>query len=40
MSLDLNEGWDPWPVLGEPIEALRQRYNILPESHFLAAGGA
>lgn len=36
MRIDLNDGWDYWPVVGEPIEALRDRYNILPESHFEA----
>lgn len=35
MNLDLNEGWDPWLVLHEPVETLRARYNILPESDFL-----
>lgn len=35
MNVDLNEGWDPWPVLGEPVEALRARYNILSEADFL-----
>ena len=31
MNIDLNEGWDPWPVLAEPVEELRRRYNIVPE---------
>ena len=37
MNIDINEGWDPWPVLGEPVEELRRRYNILPEASFLPA---
>lgn len=34
MNINLNEGWDYWEVIEEPIEALRERYNILPESAF------
>lgn len=35
MNTDLNEGWDPWPVLAEPLDVVRKRLNILPESQFL-----
>ncbi len=35
MNIDINNGWDPWPVLGEPVEELRTRYDIRPESDFL-----
>jgi hypothetical protein len=34
VRLDLNEGWDPWPLLDRPVEAVRAELNILPESHF------
>ncbi|MCB9704887.1 MAG: hypothetical protein H6711_23630 [Myxococcales bacterium] len=34
MSINLNEEWDYRGVVGEPVEALRERYNILPESRF------
>ncbi len=34
MNLDLNNGWDYWPVMGEQVEALRKRYNILPVEAF------
>jgi len=30
MNIDLNNGWDYWPVMGEQVEELRRRYNILP----------
>ncbi|MCA9656745.1 MAG: hypothetical protein KC486_00235 [Myxococcales bacterium] len=36
MNINLNEGWDYFDVVHEPLEALRERYNILPESHFSA----
>jgi hypothetical protein len=32
MNVDLNNGWDYWPVMGEQVEELRRRYNILPAS--------
>lgn len=32
MNLDLNAGWDYWPVLDQPIEALRARFGILSEA--------
>jgi len=34
MNVDLNNGWDYWPVMGEQVEELRRRYNILPEEAF------
>ncbi|MBL8072191.1 MAG: hypothetical protein JNM35_13960, partial [Nitrospira sp.] len=34
MNVDLNHGWDYWPVMGEQVEDLRQRYNILPIEAF------
>jgi hypothetical protein len=34
MNINLNEGWDYWEVLDEQVEDLRERYNILPESHY------
>lgn len=40
MNLDLTDGWDYWPVMGEQVEELRQRYNIRPAEHFIAAGSA
>jgi len=36
MNLDLNNGWDYWPVMGEQVEELRRRYNILPVELFLS----
>lgn len=35
MNVDLNDGWDYWPVMGEQVEELRRRYNILPAEAFL-----
>jgi hypothetical protein len=35
MNVDLNSGWDYWPVMGEQVEELRRRYNILPAEAFL-----
>ncbi len=35
MTVDLNNGWDYWPVMGEQVEELRRRYNILPAEAFL-----
>ena len=29
-SIDPTEGWDPWPVMHEPLEAVRARYGISP----------
>jgi len=37
MNVDLNDGWDYWPVMGEQVEELRRRYNILPVEAFRAA---
>ena len=37
MNVDLNDGWDYWPVMGEQVEDLRRRYNILPAEAFLPA---
>ena len=34
MNVDLNHGWDYWPVMGEQVEELRRRYNILPIEAF------
>lgn len=34
MNIDLNDGWDYWPVMGEQVEELRRRYNILPIEAF------
>jgi len=34
MNVDLNDGWDYWPVMGELVEELRRRYNILPVEAF------
>lgn len=34
MNVDLTEGWDYWPVMGEQVEALRRKYNILPAETF------
>jgi hypothetical protein len=38
MNVDLNDGWDYWPVMGEQVEELRRRYNILPAEAFRTAG--
>jgi tellurite resistance protein len=38
MTVDLNNGWDYWPVMREQVEDLRRRYNILPIESFLPAG--
>lgn len=35
MNVDLNNGWDYWPVMGEQVDELRRRYNILPPQAFL-----
>lgn len=35
MNIDLNNGWDYWPVMGEQVEELRRRYNILPIEAFM-----
>lgn len=37
MNVDLNDGWDYWPVMGEQVEELRRRYNILPLEVFKVA---
>jgi hypothetical protein len=37
MNVDLNNGWDYWPVMGEQVEELRKRYNILPVEAFVPA---
>jgi hypothetical protein len=34
MNVDLNNGWDYWPVMGEQIEELRRRYNVPPSETF------
>lgn len=34
MKVDLNSGWDYWPVMGEQVDELRRRYNILPVEVF------
>jgi tellurite resistance protein len=28
--IDPTDGWDPWPVMSEPLDALRERYGITP----------
>lgn len=33
-TVDLNHGWDYWPVMREPVDLLRQRYNIVPIDAF------
>ena len=37
MNVDLNNGWDYWPVMSEQVEELRRRYNLLPAEAFLPA---
>ena len=37
MNVDLNNGWDYWPVMGDQVEELRRRYNILPSESFRPA---
>jgi tellurite resistance protein len=34
MNVDLNNGWDYWPVMRDQVEELRSRYNILPSEAF------
>ncbi len=34
MNIDLNNGWDYWPVMGEQVKELRRRYHILPVETF------
>lgn len=34
MYIDLNNGWDYWPVMGDQVEELRRRYHILPIEAF------
>jgi hypothetical protein len=29
-TIDPTDGWDPWPVMNEPLDALRERYGITP----------
>lgn len=31
-TIDPTDGWDPWPLMNEPLEALRARYGIAPPS--------
>ena len=38
MTVDLNNGWDYWPVMAEQLDDLRRRYNILPIETFLPGG--
>ena len=40
MNVDLNNGWDYWPAMGEQVEELRRRYNILPAEAFYPANFA
>ena len=40
MNVDLNNGWDYWPVMGEQVEELRRRYNILPGGNIQAGNSA
>lgn len=37
MNIDLNNGWNYWPVMSEQVEELRRRYNILPVDAFMPA---
>ena len=37
MTVDLNNGWEYWPVMGEQVNELRKRYNVLPIEAFLPA---
>lgn len=32
MTVDLFDGWDPWPVMDQPLDALRQQYGIRPKA--------
>jgi hypothetical protein len=34
MTVDLNSGWDYWPVMSAQVDELRRRYNILPADAF------
>jgi hypothetical protein len=29
-KIDPTDGWDPWPVMNEPLDSLRERYGITP----------
>ncbi len=37
MTVDLNNGWEYWPVMAEQLDDLRRRYNILPIEAFQAS---
>ena len=30
MNVDLSDGWEYWPVIDQPLDALRRRYDIQP----------
>jgi ubiquinone biosynthesis protein Coq4 len=34
VNQDLNDGWQYWDVIDQPVEALRERLNILPHAYF------
>ena len=34
MNVDLNSGWNYWPVMKEQVDDLRGQYNILPLETF------
>ncbi len=36
ITINLNEGWDFWKVIDQPVEVLRERCNVLSREHFLA----
>ena len=40
MNVDLNNGWEYWPVMGEQVEELRRRYHIHPVEAFYPANFA
>ncbi|KTC71580.1 hypothetical protein Lbir_1633 [Legionella birminghamensis] len=35
MNVDLFDNWDYWPVMDQPIEQVRQSFNILPDEKVL-----
>lgn len=38
MNIDINDGWDFWPVLDQPVDELRRRYSILPAEAYVPKG--
>lgn len=37
MNVDLSDGWEYWDVIDQPVDALRERYNIAPRTDIVIA---